>query len=121
MKDTRVTFFRKTLEGLIESLDATLRLKRWDSAEDVPAPLAESASRLVSALGTADRLASGTFSGSAADTARVNAMLGAMRRLDAAYVAYRRQLDVTPANGETAASALNAEIDEVKADVLGRT
>src|SRR5262245_65240060 len=100
MKDTRVAFFRKTLEGLIESLDATLRLKRWNGAEDVPAPLQESASRLVSCLGTADRLASGSFIGSAADTARVNAMLGAMRRLDAAYVAYRRQVDLPPGDGD---------------------
>jgi hypothetical protein len=115
MKDTRLAFFRNTLEGLIESLDATIRMRRWDGVEEVPAPIKESASRLVTCLGTADRLVSSSFTGSIADTARVNAMLGAMRRLDAAYVAYRRQLDLAP-DGDTAAAALSAEIDDVRSD-----
>jgi hypothetical protein len=111
MKDERVTLFRKALEELIESLDATVRVKRWDG-EAIPEPLKESASRLVARLGTADRLASSTFAGSAADISRVEAMCGAMRRLDAAYVAYRQS---TPAEHEAAAMALDTHIDEVKA------
>jgi hypothetical protein len=115
MKDERVIFFRKSLEALIESLDATVRVVRWDGADAVPDPLKESASRLLARLGTADRLASAGFKGSVADVARVNAMAGAMRRLDAAYVAYRHQVEVKPAERDGAAMALDAEIDEVKA------
>lgn len=118
MKDARVTIFRRTLEGLIESLDATARLTTWTSADGAPEPLQESASHLVTRLGTADRLASGNFKGSPADVARVNAMLGAMQRLDAAYVAYRHRLQGSPSERSDAATALHAEIDEVRADAL---
>jgi hypothetical protein len=120
MKDTRVTFFRKTLEELVESLEATLRVTRWVGPEVVPEPLKESASRLVTRLGTADRLASGVFKGSPSDSARVDAMLGAMRRLDAAYVAYRKRLESTPNDSDGAAAALDIEIGEVKADASWR-
>ena len=116
MKDERVTFFRKALEGLIESLDATVRVMRWSGEDGIPEPLQESASLLVTRLGTADRLASGNFAGSATDTARVTAMCAAMRRLDAAYVAYRQKLDTAPTERDAAGMTLDAEIDEVKAD-----
>jgi hypothetical protein len=121
MRDTRVAVFRKTLEGLIESLDATVRLTRWAGADGVPEPLKESASQLTTRLGTASRLAASSFSGTTADTARVSAMLGAMRRLDAAYVTYRQGSERTPRERETAASTLDAEIDEVKADSRWRS
>jgi hypothetical protein len=114
MKDERVTFFRKALEGLIESLEATVRVTSWTGEEAVPAPLKESASRLVDRLGTADRLASGTFTGSSGDVARVKDMCDAMRRLDAAYVTYRQHLE---AEGGAAGVTLGAELDEVKADI----
>ena len=113
MKDARVTLFRKTLEGLVESLDATVRVNRWTANESVPEPLKESAARLVGRLGTVDRLASNNFTGSANDVARVNAMVVAMRRLDAAYVTYRARV-VRPSERDLAATALDAEIDEVK-------
>ena len=116
MKDARVALFRKTLEGLLESLDATVRLMRWAGGEGVPEPLKESASQLVVRLGTAHRLTSSSFVGSAVDQARVNVMLVAMRRLDAAYVVYRQGLEKTPSEKESAADALNAEVDEVKGD-----
>jgi hypothetical protein len=118
MKDARVAIFRTTLVGLIESLDATIRVKGWADAERVPEPLEESASRLLSRLGTADRLAASNFMGSAADAARVNTMLGAMRRLDAAYVSYRRGLEGDPGERENALTTLRAEIEEVKANAL---
>jgi hypothetical protein len=116
MKDVRVAVFRKTLEGLIESLDATVRVNRWAGAETIPEPLKESAAHLVARLGTVDRLANGNFKGSPADTARVNVMIGVMRRLDAAYVVYRQQLERSPQKRDNAAMTLDAEIDEVKAD-----
>ena len=113
MKDDRVKAFRKALEGLMESLDATVRVSRWDAEESVPEPLAESAGNLVVRLGAAGRLAAGTFRGSPVDVARVNAMCGAMRRLDTAYVAYRK---TTPREPDVAAMALHHEIDEVRAE-----
>jgi hypothetical protein len=114
MKDERVIFFRKALEGLIESLEATVRVTAWSGEDPVPAPLKESASRLVDRLGTADRLASGTFTGSAVDIARVKDMCVAMRRLDAAYVTYRQHVE---AEGGAAGMTLGAELEEVKADI----
>ncbi|MCC6555191.1 MAG: hypothetical protein IT372_19675 [Polyangiaceae bacterium] len=118
MKDARVTIFRTTLEDLIESLDATVRMTRWSGDEGVPEPLKESASQLLKRLGAADRLAAASFSGSAVDVARVSAMRGAMRRLDAAYVAYRQGLAGPPSDQDRAASALRTEIDDVKASAL---
>src|SRR4051812_20572966 len=106
MKDERVTFFRKALEGLIDSLDATVRVTRWSGNEPIPEPLKQSAARLVERLGTADRLASGTFNGSAVDVARVKEMCSAMRRLDAAYVTYRQRIESAPAEREAAAMNL---------------
>jgi hypothetical protein len=116
MKDTRVAFFRKTLESLLESLDATVRVTRWEGPDGVPEPLKETAGHLVTRLGTAHRLASSAFTGSPTDAARVQVMLGAMRRLDAAYVAYRQRADRPAAERETAAMALDAEIAEVSSD-----
>jgi len=117
MKDSRVAIFRKTLEALIESLDATVRVGRWAETETVPEPLKESASSLVTRLGAADRLASSRFSGSVADAARVKALVDAMRRLDGAYVAYCQGRDGNPRERDLAAMALDAEISEVKGAV----
>lgn len=114
MKDERVTFFRKALEGLVESLDATVRVARWNSEESVPEPLKGSASRLVERLGTADRLASGTFNGSVGDMARVKTMCGAMKRLDASYVTYRQ---ATPKDRDGAAMTLDSDVHEIRADL----
>jgi hypothetical protein len=116
MRDARIALFRKTLEGLIESLDATVRLTRWTGGEGIPEPLKESASQLVVRLGTAHRLTSSSFAGSVLDQARVNVMLVAMRRLDAAYVVYRQGIERAPRENELASAALNAEVDEVKGD-----
>src|SRR5687767_3689989 len=43
MKDKRVIVFRTAFEELLESLDATVRVTRWDSVEAIPEPLQESA------------------------------------------------------------------------------
>ena len=118
MRDQRVTFYRKTLEQLIESLEASVRVTQWNGGEAVPQPLKESAGQLIVRLGTADRLASSTFKGTIADVAKVDALLGAIRRLDAAYVAYRQTVKAKPGELEHAASALGGEIDGVKAEAL---
>jgi hypothetical protein len=120
MRDARIAFFRKTLDGLIDSLDATVRLTRWESDEGAPEPLKESASQLIARLGTAHRLASSGFVGSAADQARANVMIVTMRRLDAAYVVYRRGMERGPRESESVSAVLNAEIDDVKGDARWR-
>jgi hypothetical protein len=84
----------------------------WRDAEPVPDPLKSTASQLAARLGTANRLAAGRFSGSTADATRVRAIGDAVRRLDAAYVAYRRTTDRT-----VAAGTLNAAIVEIRASV----
>ena len=117
MKDQRVPFIRRALDGVLESLEATLRVKRWTAAEDIPEPLKKAATRLVERLGTADRLAATAFRGTPQDVGRVEAMVTAIRRLDAAYVAFRQSLDRKPDDLEAAAVALTEEIDHVKSGV----
>ena len=112
MNDSRVLVFRKTLEGLLESLEATIRVERWTGSDAVPTPLKQSAAQLNDRLGAANRLAAGRFTGSIADAARVGAIAGAVRRLDAAYVAFCQGRD-----REVAARTLDAEILETRASV----
>jgi len=119
MKDSRIPSFRKSLEDLVESLDATLRLARWDETEAVPEPLRESASRLVARIGVADRMASGVFRGNAADVTRVQALTAAMRRLETSYVAYREKLKSRSGDSAKAADELALLLEQVKTENLG--
>jgi hypothetical protein len=111
MKDQRVDYFRKLLQSLVESLEAEVRVGRWEGPEAVPEPLQKSASKLVERLTAANRLASDKFVGSTAVVASLTAMSGAARRLDAAYVESRKR-----AGAADRAMLLSAEIDAVKAD-----
>lgn len=113
MRDQRLKVFRTALDGLIESLDALVRVARWaDAVEAPPEPLRVAVSKLTERLGTADRLASGTFVGTQIDTSKVNAMCATMKRLDGAYVAYRKRLEGKPEQTGDAASALETDIAE---------
>jgi hypothetical protein len=114
MKDNRIKVFRAAIEALLESLDAYVRVERWSDAGDVPEPLHTAATKLVDRLGAADRLASGVFVGTPADANKVTAMCSAMKRLDAAYVSYRHQVERSPTQEATAWAALEAEIGEVR-------
>jgi hypothetical protein len=116
MKDQRLKVFRGALEGLIESLDALVRVTRWSEVEGPPDPLRAAASKLVDRLGTAGRLSSGTFVGTPSDATKVEAMFTTMRRLDAAYVVYRKRVDSTPAQASDAAATLEADIAEATAN-----
>jgi hypothetical protein len=118
MKDARVVTYRKALESLVESLDATLRLERWPAGEIAPEPLHKSAAELMARLGTAARLASSRFAGAVADVSRVDTMRGAMQRLDAAWVAYRQSAGSSDAGRAEAQSALRAEIEDVTANAI---
>jgi len=116
MKDQRLKVFRATLDALFESLDALVRVTRWaDPEEAPPEPLRAAVAKLSERLGAADRLSSGTFVGTPADTTKVNAMCATMKRLDAAYVAYRRRLDSSMEKGVDAAAALEADIADAQA------
>ena len=116
MKDQRLTFFRNTFEALVESLDATVRLARWNSTEAVPDPLRQSATQLLDRLGTANRLATGKFQGSPTVVASMTAIATAIARLDAAFVQYRKITETAPAQKDEAANQLDSEIGNVKAD-----
>ena len=116
MKDQRVVFLRGVLEGLVESLDATLRISRWSDAEAIPEPLKVAAAQLVDRLGTANRLAAGKFNGSPVVVNAAAAMSAAIQRLDTAFVEFRRTLGGTPAQKDEGVLALEAELGNVKAD-----
>ena len=116
MKDQRLKVFKVALDALVESLSAQVRVARWtDVVEAPPEPLRVAASKLTERLGTADRLASGTFIGSPVDMTRVNAMCATMKKLDGAYVAYRKRMEGKPDQGGDAAQALELDIAEATA------
>jgi hypothetical protein len=110
-----VAAFRKVLSSLVESLDATVRVARWSGPEAVPAPLQNSAAKLLDHLGSANRFASDRYLGSPPVVACMTAMSAATKVLDAAYVEYRRHLDGRKEELDEAAIALQHEIDAVKA------
>jgi hypothetical protein len=116
MKDHRLAFFRQTLESLVESLDATARLSRWDSSEPAPEPLRENAAKLGERLNAANRLAGSKLVGAGPVVAVLTAMSAAMQRLDSAYVQYRSRIESKPAETDEAAVALDSEIGSVRAE-----
>jgi hypothetical protein len=120
MRDERPKVFRAALDGVIESLDAHVRIARWtDSADVPPEPLRAAAARLVERLGVADRISSKAFTGSPADTTRVNAICATLKRLDATYVAYRKQVEREPDQKAAAVAVLEADIAEAVAALRG--
>src|SRR5215469_12613505 len=110
MKDNRLKVFQTAIEALLESLDAYVRVERWPESGDLPEPLHAAATKLNDRLAAADRLASGVFVGTPVDSRKVTAMCSAMRRLDAAYVTCRHQIERDPTQGANAWAALEAEI-----------
>lgn len=92
MKDRRLQVFQEAVEGLVESLEATVRLSRWTGTEPKPEPLVNSAAKLLDRLGAAGRLSTSHFHGPPTDVAKVTAMREALKRLDAAYLTYRQKI-----------------------------
>jgi protein tyrosine phosphatase (PTP) superfamily phosphohydrolase (DUF442 family) len=109
MRDQRLRVFRTAVDGLVESLDAFVRLSRWTEGESKPEPLVAAAAKLFERLGAADRLAASQFQGPPADTAKVTAMCSALKRLDAAYLAYCKQ-GASATHRAEAMTALETEI-----------
>jgi hypothetical protein len=111
MKDRRVSYVRGVLSELVESLDATMRIARWQDDDAVPPPLRASADLLVERLGKANRLANDRYAGSSVAVQAISAMSTAIQRLDLAFVAYRN----SPEREDTVL-ALDAELARVRAD-----
>ncbi len=114
MKDQRIQVFRTATFALIESLDAVVRLSRWSGDDAVPDPLRDAAAKVVDRLSAANRLAGGKFNGNVADAARVTKMCAAMKKLDAADVAYRKGASSAP---EAATAALELEVGTASTDL----
>ncbi len=110
--------FRGALEALLEALDATVRLARWqgEGGEAIPEPLQKSAAQLQDRLGSANRLAAGKFPGAPAVVASSDAIRSAIVALDTAFVAYRKQVETRPAERDAAAMALDAEVGRIRLD-----
>lgn len=115
MNDQRVSAFRKVLNSLVDSLDATVRVARWSGPEAIPTPLTNSASKLLDYLGAANRFAADRYVGSPPVVECMTAMSAATKVLDEAYVEYRRHLEGEKAEREQAAMTLDHEIGGVKA------
>jgi hypothetical protein len=116
-KDPRIVTFRGALESLIESLDATVRIARWEpGGEPIPEPLHRSAALLQERLGSANRLAAGRFVGAPAVVTTSDAIRQAVQQLDAAFVAYRKRVDAGAGQVDEAAIDLDAEVGRVKLD-----
>jgi hypothetical protein len=114
-KDPRIITFRSALESLIESLDATVRIARWEPrGEPIPEPLRRSAAQLQERLGSANRLAGSRFVGAPAVVATSVAIKEAVQDLDAALVAYRKRAEVSSGEREEAAIELDVEVGRVK-------
>ncbi len=116
-KDPRIITFRSALEALMESLDATVRIARWQSeGEPIPPPLSESAARLHDRLGSATRLANGKFVGAPAVVNMSDAIKDAIRALDVAFLAYCKRNDGTAPERHEAAMTLDAVLGRIKLD-----
>ena len=116
-KDPRIVTFRGALESLIESLDATVRIARWEpGGEAIPEPLRRSAEQLQERLGSANRLAAGRFVGAPAVVATSEAIREAVRDLDAAFVAYKKRANASPSHRDEALIELDGELGRIKLD-----
>jgi hypothetical protein len=110
MRDSRLQVFRAAADGLIESLEAVIRLSRWSGPEGKPEPLLASEAKLSERLGVANRLAASRFQGSATEVAKVDAICVVLRQLDAAYLTYRQGLPLAADHGADASAALETEL-----------
>ncbi|AKV04068.1 hypothetical protein AKJ09_10731 [Labilithrix luteola] len=99
---------------MIESLDALVRLSRWNHSESKPEPLVIAVAKLQDRLGAAERLAGSNFNGSSTEAAKVTAMCVALKRLSASYLQYCKQI-ASPLNVDDAANSLESEISATSA------
>lgn len=116
MKDRRVVVLRGALDALLESLDATLRTSSWPGSEAVPEPLQRASALLLDRLGTANRLAHGKFTGPSIVVAALDSICSAIRRLDGAFVEYRKSSSGNDPQKEAGATTLRNELESVRSE-----
>jgi hypothetical protein len=114
MNDTRVKALREALEGLVEAMDATVRVERWEPGESIPEPLRQCAAELPRRLERAKQLSAAQSTSSAADAAAVEAMRTALSRLSASYDAY--EASAATQSRRIASMTLEQEMGQTRAD-----
>jgi hypothetical protein len=114
MIDKRVTYARTVLDGLLESLDAAVRIARWPENEGVPPALQLSADQLAERLGNANRVLADKFVGAPTVTKIMQEMSTAIALLDAAYLEYRGAMAGTDAERQEGVSTLEAGLVKVR-------
>jgi hypothetical protein len=114
MMDKRVAYRRDVLEGLLDSLEATMRLARWPEAEAVPPALKSSAATLSERLGVANRLTNDQVQGAPTAKKAMEEISKAIRYLDGVYVEYRKSMGGSPAEQLEGAGQLEAGIARVR-------
>lgn len=115
MRDRRPVTIRRALDALLEAVEASVRIHRWSEAEEIPAPLVRAAKEIAERRSAAEQATSMSFDGSPADAKRVAMMIDAMKRLEAAYAAWRTAADAPDGDpGGAGALLLIDEIDRVK-------
>jgi hypothetical protein len=119
MNDRRVAAIRSALESLIESIDATTRIARWDLADPVPDSLRLAAAQLDKNLKLANELAQGNFSGTPVVSSRLRGTSAAIRQLAGAYEEFRGRNCTSKEENWDALAGLDAAIDRAREEMRG--
>jgi hypothetical protein len=114
MNDRRVAAIREALEALLDSIDATSRLQRWDASDSVPESLRRSAALFDQRREAANKLAASSYVGNILVLSRLNGISDAIRRLDRACEEMRTRVAQDPQQVSAALDAMDTEVDEVK-------
>ncbi len=117
MNDRRVAAIRSALEVLVESIDATTRIARWDLADPIPDSLRLAAAQLDANLTLANKLVEGNFSGTLAVTSRLVGTSTAIRQLASAYDEFRNRKCASSEESKEALATLDAAIDRAREDM----
>lgn len=108
---------RTAVLALVESMEAVVSVARLPRDVAAPAPLVDSAGKVVQRLAATDRFVASRYEGRDVDAESVAAMCAAARRLDVAYRAYRTRASGSPPELDAAAAALEHELAKVTAAI----
>ena len=117
MNDRRVTAIRNALEALVESIDASLRIAKWDISDPLPDSLRLAATQLEANLKLATELARGNVSGAPAIVHRLTVTSAAVQRLAAAYKEFESLKGGEAIELAAARENLDAAIDSANEDM----
>ncbi len=115
MKDRRLQDYRVAVDVLVESLDAVVRVARWNGDEAPPEPLVTAVTRLGERRAAAEKLTATPFVGRREDIGRVTALADSLKRLETAYQSYSTRLADEPTAVVSAAADLEHDITEATA------